>query len=268
MWTIDQIMNRDPYCVGLDTPLEQCAALMRRHDIRHLVVLTAVGHVAGCIGAAAVAGASREKGIGVPHIIEPVDVRVGAKTPVREVLQGLIASAWDLAVVVDRGRGAIGIVTEHDMVGLATVMLPADALSSLNSTGPVITTREDDPAGHALKQMIAHGLRHLVVVDDDGTLAGVLSWRDLVRAGVTEDESQTVAYFLAPGPVHYVMREQSLRVAAQRMFTAKIGALPIVDEHHRPVWILTRTDVMRGMHNLLDRAERSVEETMEHAVGT
>ncbi len=255
MWTIDQVMTRNPYCIGLSTPISQCEELMRGHNIRHLIVVNAIGHVSGCVSGASVeAAASDDRTVG--DIIEPVEIMLEDDAAVGDVIDALIASAWDLAVIVDRNHSPVGIVTEHDIIGLAAEMLHEDELASRQSSGQIISVRETDMAGHALRQMIAHELRHLVVLDEHGGLAGVLSWRDLVRAGVEEDdEERLTSQFLPTGPLQKVVLDASLRRAAERMFSAKIGSLPIVDETGRPLWILTRTDVMRAMANLLDRSD-------------
>jgi len=247
MWTVDQIMNSDPFYVGLDSTLSHCETMMRRSDIRHLLVVNALGHLAGYVGAAAVDSASRTVDPSVRDIIEPVDVQVELNAGVREVIEQMAKSAWDLAVVVDRNHVPLGIVTEHDLMGLGAVILRSDALASKFSSGPIVAVKDTDSAGHALRQMVAHELRHLVVVDDDGRMVGVLSWRDIVRGRVTENDSSAIGHYLPPGPPQYMVLDGALRNAAQRMYAAKIGALPIVDEHSRPLWMVTRTDVMRAL---------------------
>lgn len=45
----------------------------------------------------------------------------------------------------------------------------------------LVTVREDDTVYTAVKKMAERNLRHLIVVDRDGNLKGVISVRDIIR---------------------------------------------------------------------------------------
>jgi predicted transcriptional regulator len=55
-------------------------------------------------------------------------------------------------------------------------------------TSPVKSISPDLAAGTAARELAAAGVRRLFVMDDDGTLVGVLSRRDLLKLFVREDE--------------------------------------------------------------------------------
>jgi CBS domain-containing protein len=98
-------------------------------------------------------------------------------------------------------------------------------------------------------------LRHLIVVDRDGDLVGVVSHRDLLRHGLIEQVDlprYLERELLAGTTVRDVMvqevltadPEQDLAEAARNLFDNKIGCLPVV-EGSRIVGILTESDFVR-----------------------
>lgn len=86
-------------------------------------------------------------------------------------------------VVTERDR-LVGIMTERDMVSAvadgvdATVAHVRDYMTS----NPV-SIRPDLSVEEATQVMLENGFRHLPVVDDDQRLIGIISIRDLARAG-------------------------------------------------------------------------------------
>ncbi len=81
------------------------------------------------------------------------------------------------------GDAVVGMVSERDIVrALATGADPDEALvASVMSRQPRYLTLGDDVAS-AVDIMAAAGIRHLPVVDD-GELVGIVSIRDLAKAG-------------------------------------------------------------------------------------
>ena len=74
------------------------------------------------------------------------------------------------------------LVTERDLVqALADGLDRAEAVSGIATRGPVWISPSLSVA-HAAALMVGLGVRHLVVVDTSGTIAGVLSIRDAFGA--------------------------------------------------------------------------------------
>jgi CBS domain-containing protein len=86
------------------------------------------------------------------------------------------------AVAVMSEAGLVGILTERDLVGAI-----ADGVDAREATAAMIMSV--DPASVRLGEdvrvvavrMVALGIRHLPVVDDEGAPIGLLSARDLIR---------------------------------------------------------------------------------------
>jgi CBS domain-containing protein len=133
-------------------------------------------------------------------------------------------------------------------------------------TWEVTTVLADTDTEEAWNLMSDRQLRHLVVVDRDGELLGVVSHRDLLRHALIEqaDLPRYVERALLSGtrvrevmihPVVTAEPEQDAAEAARNLFDNKIGCLPVV-EGDRVVGILTESDFVRW-HGYGSRREES-----------
>jgi CBS domain-containing protein len=91
----------------------------------------------------------------------------------------------DLVVVDDGGDKAapIGIITDRDIVIeiLGKGLDPAITAVSTVIRTPVVIANEREDLSHALELMRVHGVRRLPVVNDEGTLVGIVTADDLLR---------------------------------------------------------------------------------------
>ena len=82
--------------------------------------------------------------------------------------------------VVDAQGNALGIFTRQDVIG--RIVLPQRKLDSAVGevmSAPALTLPADATAGDAALLMAQRGIRHVVVTDGEGRVAGVVSERDL-----------------------------------------------------------------------------------------
>ena len=107
----------------------------------------------------------------------------------------------------------------------------------------------------ALWKMERGHFRHLPVVDNDGKLIGMLSDRDirLIRpslAFVGKEDAMVQLWSLAVqqaavfDPIS-VKPETTLKEAAELMLRWHVGGLPVADDQHRLVGMITYTDLLR-----------------------
>ena len=105
---------------------------------------------------------------------------VDPQTSVAEVAKRMRVGDADSAAVMSEGR-LLGIITERDLVraiadGINPQQTRADVIMSAD---PATVTADDDVAMVAVKMMNL-GIRHLPVLDSEGSPIGLISARDLV----------------------------------------------------------------------------------------
>jgi CBS domain-containing protein len=76
----------------------------------------------------------------------------------------------------------VGVVTDRDIaLRVCADQLPHDVPVGRIMTRDVVACAPEDPVSTAEELMARHGLRHVVVVDKRGHLAGVLSLSDIAQ---------------------------------------------------------------------------------------
>jgi CBS domain-containing membrane protein len=122
-------------------------------------------------------------------------------------------------------------------------------------TPNVVIVQSGDSVATAYELMLDHRFRHLVVVDGDGDLVGLLTHRDLLRHSLIERAGLPLSFqndVMRRIRVEEVMTSevetaepgQWLQEAAMVMYENKYGCLPVV-EGSRAVGILTEADFVR-----------------------
>jgi acetoin utilization protein AcuB len=118
-------------------------------------------------------------------------------------------------------------------------------------TAGVVCVGRCTPLADVIEVMREGQFRHVPVVDDEDEVIGIVSDRDLARLiGRTppgwafDFVAQTTAERAMSAPVETIDPDDTLRDAAERMFGAKIGCLPVVEGRHL-VGILTESDFVR-----------------------
>jgi CBS domain-containing protein len=111
--------------------------------------------------------------------LEPV--MVPPETTLRAVTE--IMAQHDIgAVLVGTPRRSLGVVSERDIVALLGRGADPDLVraAAVMSTD-VVALRPEDPVYDAAVDMLDLGIRHVAVLDEDGTAVGMVSVRDLLR---------------------------------------------------------------------------------------
>lgn len=86
------------------------------------------------------------------------------------------------AAVVDTDEGFPGIITERDLLrAIASGIDLDEARVADHMTSTPVTASENWDVASAAREMIRGKFRHLIVLDDDRRVSGMLSIRDLVE---------------------------------------------------------------------------------------
>jgi acetoin utilization protein AcuB len=124
------------------------------------------------------------------------------------------------------------------------VMMVRDVMTRrLVAIGP------DTPCDKARLLMDEHRIRHLPVMSE-GRLIGIVSDRD-VRSAARGAASTPARRIMTPDPLT-VTSQTRIEHAARLMLDARIGALPVVDDHL--AGIVTYTDLLRAFVRVLETA--------------
>jgi len=113
---------------------------------------------------------------------------------------------------------------------------------------PVLTVATSDSLWDAWQLLFVSGLRHLVVLDQDGSTVGVLSDRNvLAEAPVTAEHlgSRRVADALAHVPIVFAKPSDAPDRAASVMAANAVEALPVLDDDDRLAGIVTESDIVK-----------------------
>lgn len=86
------------------------------------------------------------------------------------------------AVIVGTTKRAVGILSERDIVSsLASGANPDEATAARAMSSDVVSVRPADVVYDAAVDMLDLGIRHVPVLDEHGTVLGMVSVRDLLR---------------------------------------------------------------------------------------
>ncbi|MCB9672578.1 MAG: CBS domain-containing protein [Alphaproteobacteria bacterium] len=246
-------MTTPVHTVDAGTPLATCAERMRTLGIRHLPVVDASGV---CVAVLTDAGFAQRgafvAGTWVPY--DEADTKLVARKvavtpevtatpddPLRDVLERLLAAFQDCVLVLDPAGAPIGIFTEHDVVAHARELLPDGDVSEVARRDlPLLEASMD--ALDARSWMARKRHRHALVVDG-GVLTGVLSHRDVALEDAIQDATLRD---IASRPVART-EPIAAREVARILHAHKYGCLPLVDEHGRPVGIVTRVEILQAV---------------------
>src|ERR1700748_3991382 len=125
-------------------------------------------------------------------------------------------------------------------------------------TARVVTVEMDDRLDVVKKIFESPNFHHLLVIDDDRTLKGVISDRDLLKAlspyvGSAAENARDLATLNKR--VHQIMSRNPVTLppravlseAMQLFLEHSISCIPIVDEELKPVGILSWRDVFKAL---------------------
>ncbi|MDD2701903.1 MAG: PAS domain S-box protein [Sideroxydans sp.] len=161
----------------------------QREGIRHLVLVDKAGAVAGVISETdfrlhldltILAGRRR-----ISSIAQRAGIALPPETPLKQAIDLMHAQHKSCVVVVAEGK-PLGIVTERDVVRLYS-----SNTDWLHTTlgdvmvSPVLSIPVGATTNQAAEQMLVHKVRHLVVVDEKGSMSGLVSEHDLTQLMVT-----------------------------------------------------------------------------------
>lgn len=114
-------------------------------------------------------------------------------------------------------------------------------------SSPVVSLHVGKNLLDAWQIMRRHGFRHLPLIDHKLCLQGMVSDRDLMRAGIDDRPLSDIMQ----NKVLSAARTTLIRDIAEVMTDYRIGALPLLDSDNRIEGIVTRHDILKAvMHQI------------------
>jgi CBS domain-containing protein len=123
-------------------------------------------------------------------------------------------------------------------------------------SAPLVIVRDYDTIWHALDRFVKSGVHHLVVLDAEDKLLGVLDDRGVLAewpfdaAGMhhrTIGELLLAGHAANPAALPRTHPDVSLGRAGLQMLDLAVDALAVVDDLGKVVGILTSTDLIRSL---------------------
>jgi CBS domain-containing protein len=123
----------------------------------------------------------------VGDIIQRPLVTIPSRTTMLDAAKLMVENNTGLLVICDtRDKTKLaGVVSERDIMKAIASGKKLTAPIDEVSTKQVITVKASSEVAEAARAMNKHRIRHVVVVDDQGKLIGVVSMRDLVGERAT-----------------------------------------------------------------------------------
>jgi len=216
--TVAEVMTRDVVTVPSDLSVLEAARLMTQRRLKRLPVVDAAGHLLGIISRVDLLRTVAE-GYPVPEP-QPSQVRparlvvdvlrrdvptVSLQASLPEVIDAVVSTRLNRAVVIDAQQRVVGLVTDAELVrrlgerpGVVTRLMrrvaPVPMINDVKAAdlmvSDVVTTGPDVPIEVAMRDMLARKHKVLPVIDAEGRLIGIADRFDLLQAIARLEDQQ------------------------------------------------------------------------------
>lgn len=109
-------------------------------------------------------------------------VYLQASMTAREAADSLTRHRIHGAPVLGEDRSVVGVVSKTDLIDLRNYPSDREALVGDLMTHVVLAVRASDPLMMAVRLMVAEDVHRALVMNDDGTLAGIVAPMDILKA--------------------------------------------------------------------------------------
>ena len=185
------------------------------------------------------------------YMTKPV-ISVAPDTPLEEVYRILSDRGVSCVPVVDSGGRAQGVLSRTDLLKLGRLSMgpmgrvqalswPAATAAEKMHAG-VVTVAEDSPVGAAARAMAKQRIHRVFVADGD-QLRGVLSTKELLVASRDKRVATPIVEHMSK-PAFIIPVTTELSRAIDRLWSAHVSGLCVVDEEERPLGLFTQVEAL------------------------
>ena len=125
-------------------------------------------------------------------------------------------------------------------------------------TKDVISVKKDTPIYEAMEIMRKKDITGMPVIEEDMTLVGVITEKDVLRLFYAneEEKNETVGFFMTRPAVSY-RENENLRSVCDFMMINYFRRVPVVSKQGKLVGIISRPDII---DYILEQRQQNVEE--------
>ena len=117
----------------------------------------------------------------IKNYIKRPPISIGKEATVEEAAALMAEKGVGALAIVDEEGRPIGIITERDVIKAVARRALGAKVVEVGTTSNLLTASPEDDEYEVLKKMRERRVRHLLVVDKEGKLVGVLSIRDFLE---------------------------------------------------------------------------------------
>jgi diguanylate cyclase (GGDEF)-like protein/PAS domain S-box-containing protein len=188
--------------------------------------------------------------------------------PIGEAARIMSQRRFSSIVITDETRHPVGIVTERNILHAMRVGYSPQTQLQTCMSSPVIVMPGTSNALDAYQSCLRQGIRHLVLVDDAGEVAGLVSETDFrLHLNLTALAGRRQVMSVAHSTVTSLPGHSSL-LQALNLMQAQHESCVVVVENDKPVGIVTERDVVRFYAREPERVEVPLFELMTSPVLT
>ncbi len=148
-------------------------------------------------------------------------------------------------IIILENEKPVGIFTERDIVQFSIQCKSGMVHDEIRTqlTSPVVTEKMDKDIFEAYRMMEDRGIRHLVVVDDENQVVGVLTLTDILDRMYNDycSDVQTASNIMSQTPLS-ISTEATVPQILTVMKDHKVSCIVVTDGDGRPVGIFTERD--------------------------
>ncbi len=208
------------------------------------------------------------KNISIKKILTSNVISVSPDTPLADAISLMDKNKISCLVVADNKK-PVGILTERDLVVSLHLRTHLDGLSVKDLiTGRLVTANINIDIFEAMDILKTHNIRHLIITDSKGILAGLITQSD-IRNNLGFEyfvEIRQISRIMTKNIVTAV-KGSSLHDVISKMAEYAISCIVIVEEGY-PVGMLTERDIVGLLMKGADINNFRIEEVMKSPVLT
>ena len=181
-------------------------------------------------------------------------VSISGDLPLSKTLEILSGNKISF-VVISQGTKPIGVITERDIVRFTAEHIDISHLTAndVMSTPVMVFIGSEVDVTEAYHRLKLAKKRHLVIVNKEGDIEGVITLTDFIKHLGVEAfiEHKPLSHVLTADPVH--VTPDTITIDAIKLMMEKRISCMIITEEEKPVGILTERDIARiRVENLHD----------------